>query len=153
MDSTGPIIITLAFILLVGFILSCVRRRRAMALQQQYLAQRSQVTELGAIPEVYTNYAYQYPPPAGSPHTAYAPPPTASPYFSSAPVAVPAQTYTAYPPMPQTLPSSRPGPYYVPPQDGSAASAPNASSSANGSSQNPEETAMPPPPYSAVVKY
>ncbi|KAF9285936.1 hypothetical protein BGZ68_003369 [Mortierella alpina] len=149
MDSAGPIVITLAFILLVGLILSCVRRRRAIALQQQYLAQQSQVTELGAIPDVYTNYAYQYPPPAGSPHTAYAPPPTAPSYHSPAPVAPPLQTYVAYPPMPQAHTLSPPGSYYVPAQGGSAST----SASAPGSSQNPEEPAAPPPPYSAVVKY
>ncbi|CAO3569508.1 unnamed protein product [Mortierella alpina] len=153
MDSAGPIVITLGFILLVGFILSCVRRRRAMALQEQYLAQHSQVTELGAIPEVYTNYAYQYPPPAGSPHTTYAPPPVAPSYHAAASVAPPAQTYTTYPPMPQTPSSTLPGSYHVPDQGGSAASASNTGASAHGSSQYPEEPAMPPPPYSAVVKY
>ncbi|KAF9899939.1 hypothetical protein EC991_008128 [Linnemannia zychae] len=161
-----PLIIALCVILILSIILSCIRRKRFLALQQQQLAQQGQTAELGDVA-----YIYQYPPPAGTPSTPYqqqpmyAPPPGApgtpmmsqpmagsyyAPPGGDQPQPFP-QAHFAYPPMPvpaatnggATSSTTTTTTTYVAPQDGSA----------NLTNADIAEgvSAAPPPPYTATV--
>ncbi|KAK3840990.1 MAG: hypothetical protein J3R72DRAFT_446289 [Linnemannia gamsii] len=163
-----PLVIALCVILILSLVLSCVRRRRILAFQQQQLAQQqNQTTELGDVA-----YIYQYPPPVGTPSSMYQPgggqglyaPPPGVPGMSQ-PIAgsyyTPAggvdgqqqqqpfpQAHFAYPPMPlptngATSSTSTTTTMYVAPQDGSA-NLTNADISEG-------VPAIPPPPYTATV--
>jgi hypothetical protein len=96
-----PLVIALCVVLILSLILSCIRRRRAMALHQQHLQQQQQhpTTELGDVA-----YIYQYPPPPGTPSNTYQPPPTP----------MTGQTMYGRPPGAPPMMSQSPGGYYPP---------------------------------------
>ncbi|KAF9099463.1 hypothetical protein BGX23_002043 [Mortierella sp. AD031] len=181
MDSRGnsqvrPLVIALCIVLILSLVLSCLRRRRAIALRQQQLAQQTQTTELGDIA-----YVYQYPPPPGIPtpggagggRPLYTPPPGTPMMMSQSPTMgyyspmVPGgggvggmpgqqqspfpQAQMAYPPMP--MPVHQPTgttstTSYVPAQDGSANMSNPPLSAAD---VNDGVPAVPPPPYTPAI--
>ncbi|KAF9128605.1 hypothetical protein BGW39_004901 [Mortierella sp. 14UC] len=89
-----PLVIALCIILVLSLVLSCVRRKRALALRQQQLAQQSQTAELGDVAYIYQGAT------SSSTTTAYTAPQDGSANLTNADIsegvpAVPPPPYTA----------------------------------------------------------
>ncbi|KAI7828932.1 hypothetical protein BC939DRAFT_442321 [Gamsiella multidivaricata] len=160
-DVAKPIVIVLVILLILGFIFVCIRRRRAVVLQER-LAQQ-QVTPLDEVPDNGTGlYVCQYPLPS-----------TGAPQMSSLAHPQPIVSYSVYYPpslrqsspahsvytMPEEStrahsPVSTNGSHFGPAQDGSEGftSVPPEQIGSPRSSENGSEVpSVPPPPYTPTI--